>query len=155
MCDYSISPQVDLECAYPQPMIEQPGSHAAAPGRGLPHRPRPVTIASGLWLALGVLWVLGGLAAFAEIGTGVSGGDPIILVMAPVSVVVGAVFLILRRKLARGSDTRIALTVLGSIVVLFGYFGPLIFLVLWLPLVAAAIVLQYRPSSNQWFTAVR
>jgi len=108
-----------------------------------------------LWRALGVLWVVGGLAAFMEVGTGANGRDPILLVMAPVSVVVGAVTLTLRRKLARGSDTRIALTVLGTIVLLFGVFGPVLLLVLWLPLVAPAIVLQYRPMSNQWFASSR
>ena len=136
-------------------MIEQPGSHAGTPGRGTPNLPQPVRIASRLWRVLGVLWVVGGLAAFMEVGTGANGRDPILLVMAPVSVVVGAVTLALRRKLARGSDTRIALTVLGTIVLLFGVFGPVLLLVLWLPLVAPAIVLQYRPMSNQWFASSR
>ena len=50
---------------------------------------------------------------------------------------------------------KVPLTVLGSIIILFGVFGPVLLLVLWLPLVAPAIVLQYRPMSNQWFTSSR
>jgi predicted branched-subunit amino acid permease len=136
-------------------MIEQVGPRAGMPGPGLPRRPRTVSIASGLWLALGVLWVLGGLAAFAEIGTGASGGDPIILVMAPLSVAVGALFLVLRRKFARGSDTRIALAVLGAIVLLFGFVGGPILLVFMVLLVVPALVLQCQRRSSQWFTALR
>jgi ABC-type transport system involved in multi-copper enzyme maturation permease subunit len=111
-------------------------------------------IASGVWLAVGVLFVLGGLAAFSEIANGLA-DDPIILIMAPLSLLFGVVFVILGRLLKRGRDTRIALTVIGALLLVFAFAFVQILAVLLLVLLVPAIVLQFRPDSGRWLTMSR
>jgi hypothetical protein len=117
-------------------------------------RPQPVAIAAGLWLAVGVLFVLGGLGAFSEISTGLT-RDPIILIMAPLSLLFGIAFAVLGRMLKRGRDTRIPLTVAGVLLLVFAVVFVRLLAVPLLVFVVPAIILQYRPTSGRWFTASR
>lgn len=103
---------------------------------------------------MGVLFVLGGLAAFSQIAGGLT-RDPIILIMAPLSLLFGAVFVILGRLLKRGRDTRIALTVIGVLLLLFAFAFVRLLAVLLLVLVVPAIALQYRQDSGRWLTTSR
>jgi hypothetical protein len=117
-------------------------------------RPRPLGIAAALWLVVGVLFVLGGFGGFAQIGVGMV-DDPIMLVMVPVILLVGIGFVVLSRLLKRGRDTRIALTAIGTIVVLFWLWSVKILALPLLLLVVPAIVLQYRPDSGRWLASAR
>jgi NADH:ubiquinone oxidoreductase subunit 6 (subunit J) len=103
---------------------------------------------------MGVLFVLGGLAAFSEISAGLA-DDLIVLILAPLVLLFGVGFVILGRLLKRGRDTRIALTVIGVLLLLFALFFVRLLAVLLLVLVVPAIVLQYRPDSGRWLKTSR
>jgi FtsH-binding integral membrane protein len=116
--------------------------HLPAPDADQPAEqpPRAVTIAAGLWLALGILLAVAALWYWAQqSGTGAS--------LSPVAVLLvvglGGVFVVASTRLRCGSGAaRIVLTVLGG----------LFLLVLWpIPVVVPAVVLQFLPTSNAWF----
>jgi hypothetical protein len=125
-------------------------------------RPRALAIASGLWLALGILWTLGGLASFTVLIYGPV-DDPIMYFMPPLIVLFGVVFMLLARKLGRGRgrgrDTRIPLAILGVGLTLFWViFALAVFWFLAVPLVlwvGAAVVLQFLPDSGAWLKSAR
>lgn len=106
-------------------------------------RPRAMTIASGLWTCLGVMFVLGAIAWYgspesAELNTG-----PIV----PLLVIgFGVAFIVYASRLRRGhEEARVALTALGAIS-LIGIWTAL--------LVIPALVLQHRPASREWLDSV-
>ncbi|WHT18237.1 hypothetical protein N8J89_34840 [Crossiella sp. CA-258035] len=100
-------------------------------------RPRPLTIASVLWIVLGVVLALAGLYQY---GSPRFAGNPISLVMA----VVGVLILVFGLLLRGGAGwTRIPLTVLGAIMCVG----------LWpLLVVAPAILLQFGRASQDWLS---
>lgn len=106
-------------------------------------RPRAMTIASGLWTCLGVLFILGaigwhGSPESAEVSTG-----PIVLL---VVIGFGVTFIVCASRLRRGhEEARIALTALG-IISLIGIWTAL--------LVIPALVLQHRPAGREWLDSV-
>ncbi|KJK52674.1 hypothetical protein UK23_03500 [Lentzea aerocolonigenes] len=94
-------------------------------------RPLVVTIAWVLWLALGLVIVLGSLYQDIRLAN--------ILIA-----IYGGVLLLFNRQLKRGRDRRLVLSVMGGIFCL----------ALWpLLVVVPAIVLQYLPESRLWFNA--
>jgi hypothetical protein len=128
-------------------------SQSAAGGR-----PRVLAIAGGLWLALGVLWMVFGLASFTVLIYGPV-DDPIMYFIPPLVVLIGVAFVVLARLLGQGRDTRIPLTVLGiALVVLcvffLGFFAVFVGLLL-LVWVGAATVLQFLPDSGSWLKSSR
>jgi hypothetical protein len=109
----------------------------------LPPRPRTVSIASGLWIALGVIFVLGTISYLGSPQPAALTAGPII---PDLLLVMGGAFIVLGSRMRRGRrNNRTALTVLGAIA-LIGLWPVL--------LVVPAIVLQYRPDSTAWLRAV-
>jgi hypothetical protein len=111
------------------------GPAAQSPG------PPPLGLrwAAWLWVALGAITVVGAL------GVVVSEHYSVELLL--VFLCYGVVVCVLARKLKRGIDTRIALTVLGVIITIMGGW-PLL-------LVAPAIILQNVPKSRGWLSRVK
>lgn len=117
-------------------------------------RPTVVSVASGLWLALGVVFLLFAALALQQVAVGFA-DDPIALLFPPVFLLLGVAFLVLARLLRRGRDTRIVLAVLGGVVAVAAL---LFFRLLAVPLllvVVPAVVLQYRPAAARWLAAAR
>lgn len=106
-------------------------------------RPQTVTIASVLWICLGVLLALAAIGYLVGPRHARLSTDPI----APLIVLgIGVIFVVLASRMRRGENgSRIALTVLGAIL-LFGIWTALF--------VIPAIVLQFRSDSNAWFHAL-
>ncbi|MEQ7011167.1 hypothetical protein ABN028_33840 [Actinopolymorpha sp. B17G11] len=103
-------------------------------------RPRAVTVAAGLWLALGIVLAVAALWYWAQqSGTGASLSPVVVFLV----VGLGVVFVVASTRLRRGSAVaRIVLTVLGGLFIL----------ALWpIPVVVPAVVLQFLPASNAWF----
>jgi ABC-type Na+ efflux pump permease subunit len=112
-------------------------------------RPVVVSVAGGLWLALGLVFLLLAVFALQQVAVGLA-DDPIVLLFAPVFVVVGTVFLVLAQRFRRGRDTRVALAVLGALAVLAALFFFFLLAVPLLLVVVPAVVLQYRPATARW-----
>lgn len=134
-------------------MIKGTGTEAAVAAKA--SRPKTMRVASGLWLALQVVFMVLGVGGFLEAASGVSSGDPLILLMAPVALVIGGVFLVLRRMLNRGKDVRIALSVLGGLPAVAALVFVLPLGVILLLVVGPAIALMFRPASNDWIKSIR
>lgn len=130
-----------------------------SPG-GAAKRPGTVVAAVTLWVILGVGSALGGIALFVatgnetlrrqvvlQIGTAVT---PATLVsLGIVALVVGAAYIVFGVLMLRARNwARIAVTVLGLLALLG-------LNILTFVLVAVAIVLQFLPSSNAYFTAAK
>lgn len=130
-----------------------PGTDTAASAKA--SRPKTVKIASGLWLAMGAVLVVVGLGGLTEAGTGVSGGDPLILLMAPAALVLGVLCLVLRRLLNRGKDVRIALSVIGGVLTVAALVFVLPLGVILLLVVGPAVALLFRRDSTEWIKSVR
>ena len=117
-------------------------------------RPGTLKAATWLWFGFGMVFLLLGVAAFAQVSTGLA-RDPIILLGAPLAVLLGIVFLALARLLRRGRDTRIALAVLGVVLLIFALVFVRLLAVVFLLVVVPAIVLQYRPEGGRWLTSAK
>lgn len=117
-------------------------------------RPVVVSVASGLWLALGLVFLLLAVFALQQVAVGLA-DDPIVLLFAPVFVLIGAAFLVLARLFRCGRDTRIALAVLGGVVALAALVFFFLLAVPLLLVVVPAVVLQYRPATARWLAAAQ
>ncbi|MEQ4723816.1 hypothetical protein [Nonomuraea sp. B19D2] len=105
--------------------------------------PRAVTVASTLWICLGVLLAFAMIYEFFGPGSVPLSTGWLSLAL---WFGVGVAVIVLAKLMRQGSTgARIALTVLGA-VMLLGIWTAL--------LVVPAIVLQFRPNSNAWFQAV-
>lgn len=150
-----------------------PGTYGAAPGR-LGGRPRTVTAAAWITIAMSVLTALGNLVALLALprlmdyvrdhpddvdlsaaqlddldaAQGVLAGTAVVFILAAVVACVLAVLVLRRRGWAR-----IALVVLAALCVLVGIVGFLTALIggLWVLAAGAVIVLLFTGGANAWF----
>lgn len=126
------------------PHVERQGP--PEPNRPQAGRPRTVTAASVLWIILGVTLVAGGIGESAATSANFPGG-PADAAAVVVVAGIGVIFIVLAARMRRGrQDARTALTVIGSISMIF----------LWpIVLVVPALILQYRRGNKAWFAANR
>ncbi|MFI6537947.1 hypothetical protein ACIBHY_36225 [Nonomuraea sp. NPDC050547] len=126
----------DRSSQQPEPVEQDASAYWTPP-------PRPVTIASVLWICLG--WILAISTVYYVLNPqspALSGG----LVAPALLVGVAVAFIVLGKHMRQGNiAARIALTVLGAMS-LIGIWTVLF--------VVPAIVLQFLPGSSAWFQAV-
>jgi hypothetical protein len=127
-------------------MAEEGASREHEQPESVPERPRAVGAASVLWILLGAMLILASLRACAG-GGGLYSPRDINPLVVLIVVALGTVFISLGRAIRRGSaSARTGLTVIGGLFSVFMW--PLVFTV-------PAIILQFLPSANAWFTHIQ